>query len=194
MRKTGLIRKIVYYTWLGIIVCFGFLFLFRNEYFQPEFLYEFINRYDRGIWALYVAMILIRGFFLIPSTPFVLAGIMLFPDQPFAVVAVSMTGVVFSATLLYFYSDNIGFSDYLKKRYPEKMEWVKTKLSGKYQFPLIFGWAVFPPVPTDLICYVSGIIGIKYWIMLVGVFLGKLILVSTYVFLGHEFLEWLHFI
>ncbi|MCP4123836.1 MAG: hypothetical protein GY751_18965 [Bacteroidetes bacterium] len=186
------IKKAVYYLWIISVVVLGLLFVFKNQYFHPEFLSDFISRFSGQIWLIYTLVSFIRGFFLIPSTPFVILGIVMFPDQPWAVLGVSMSGVAFSATLLYFYSDNIGFSTYLEEKYPEQSNWMKEKLGGKWQFPFIYGWSIFPPVPTDLICYVTGILKIRYFVMMAGVFLGELTLNTMYVFMGQKVLEWMY--
>jgi len=191
MSAFKIIKRVIYFLWIAVVVSLGFLFVFKNQYFRPEFLSEIFSRFSDQIWLIYVAVSFIRGFFLIPSTPFVLLGVVMFPDQPWAVLAVSMSGVIFSATLLYFYSDNIGFSDYLEEKYPEQSHWMKDKLGGKWQFPFIYGWSIFPPVPTDLICYVTGILKVRYFVMIAGVFMGELTLNSLYVFMGQRIMEWM---
>ena len=183
------IKKIVYGIWIAAVVFFGFLFIFKNQYFDTEFLSTWMQQYGDKVLIIYIAISFIRGFFLIPSTPFVLLGIVLYPTQPLLVLAVSMSGVVFSATLLYFYSDNIGFSDYLEAKYPKQSQWMQEKLGGKYRLAFIYGWSIFPPVPTDLICYVAGILKVKYWVMILGVFLGELTLNTIYVSIGPSVVE-----
>ena len=183
------IKKIVYGIWIVAVVFFGFLFIFKNQYFDTEFLSAWMQQYGDKVLIIYIAISFIRGFFLIPSTPFVLLGIVLYPTQPLLVLAVSMSGVVFSATLLYFYSDNIGFSDYLEAKYPKQSQWMQEKLGGKYRLAFIYGWSIFPPVPTDLICYVAGILKVKYWVMILGVFLGELTLNTIYVSIGPSVVE-----
>lgn len=187
-----LIKRIVYFTWIFLVIALGVLFVFKNSYFNPEYLSEVIHEYATHVWLFYIAISFIRGFFLIPSTPFVLLGIVLFPEHPVEVLAVSMSGVVFSATLLYFYSDNIGFSDYLEENYPAKAQWMKEKLGGRYQLFFIYAWSIFPPVPTDLICYVTGILKVNYLKMIAGVFLGELTLNTFYVYMGQRAIEWFY--
>ena len=187
-----LLKRILYIFWIIAVVGLGGVFIFMNSYFNPELISEFILRYTGQLWLIYVAISFIRGFFLVPSTPFVLLGVVLFPGQPIEVLAVSMSGVVFSATLLYFYSDSIGFSAYLEEKYPEKALWLKEKLGGKYQLAFIYAWSIFPPVPTDLICYVTGILKVNYWKMIAGVFLGELTLNTFYVFMGPKVIEWFY--
>ena len=111
------VKKYAYLFWaLCVVVSFVYFITHPNQ-FTAESLALFMERFKGQIWFVYIAVSFIRGFFLIPSTPFVLTGIVLFPNEPLLVLFVSMSGVVFSATLLYFFSDLLGFSDYLEKKY-----------------------------------------------------------------------------
>lgn len=184
MSTIQILQRIFYLVWIVIVVGLALLFLFKNHYFDTEFLSQWMYQYGDKVWIAYIAVSFIRGFFLVPSTPFVLLGIVMFPDQPIQVLTVSMAGVVFSATLLYYFSDSIGFSQFLEEKYPVQSVWMKQKLGGKYQLGFIYCWSIFPPVPTDLICYITGILKIKYWRMIIGVFLGELTLNSIYVAIG----------
>lgn len=192
MNTFSIIKKVVYYTWIIAVITFGLLFVFRHKYFHPSYLSDLISGHVTHIWLAYIVVSFVRGFFLIPSTPFVLLGIFLFPGHPWAILGVSMSGVLFSATLLYYYSDNIGFSGYLEKEYPRQSAWMKKRLGGKWQFPFIYAWSIFPPVPTDLICYVTGLLKVNYWLMIAGVFLGELTLNVFYVFMGRQIVQWFY--
>ncbi|MFT4602287.1 MAG: putative membrane protein YdjX (TVP38/TMEM64 family), partial [Arenicella sp.] len=52
-------------------------------------------------------------------------------------------------------------------------------------------WSFFPLVPTDLICYIAGIVKMPLRYLLIGVGLGELILVTCYVYLGSGMIEWM---
>lgn len=189
MSVIKILQRVFYGLWISLVIGFAYLFFFHNHYFETEFLSNWMYQYGDKVWMAYIAVSFIRGFFLVPSTPFVLLGIVMFPHHPLQVLAVSMAGVVFSATLLYFFSDSIGFSEFLEEKYPIQSAWMKQKLSSKYQVPFIYCWAIFPPVPTDLICYVTGIIKVKYWRMIAGVFLGELTLNTIYVSIGPSIVD-----
>ncbi len=184
-----LIKRIIYAIWIIIVIGLVFTFLLKPNWFTPENLSALFSKYNRNIWIIYIIISFLRGFFLIPSTPFVLTGILLFPEAPVEVLVVSMLGVVFSASLLYFFSDTLGFSAYLEEQFPEKSKWVEQKLRGARAFGFILLWSIFPLVPTDLICYVAGILRIKYFKLMSGVILGEGLLNCLYVFVGYETLQ-----
>ena len=95
-----------------------------------------------------------------------------------------MVGVMTSATALYYFSDILGFSQYLEKKYPKDIGRWKSILQSRKAIYFVIGWSFFPLVPTDLICYVAGIVKMPYKHMFVGVFTGELILDIFYVYLG----------
>lgn len=177
-------KRIFYILWVIAVISFVIISIKNPEIITPEYLLEFIKNFNTEVLVVYILITFIRGFFLIPSTPFVLLGIMLFPEKPFLVLTISMLGILFSSTMLYYFSDMLGFSGYLEKKFPNKIEQWKTKLTSSKSTLFIAGWALFPFVPTDLICYVAGIIKIPFKNMITGIFIGELILVTIYVYFG----------
>jgi uncharacterized membrane protein YdjX (TVP38/TMEM64 family) len=133
---------------------------------------------------IYVFISMFRGFFLIPSTPFVLAGVAMYPEDPILVITISMAGILFSATLLYYFSQRLGFSTYLERKYPSAITATKELLSGNKATFFVAGWSFFPLVPTDVICYVAGMMKMPFYKMMLGLFIGEMVLVSAYVYLG----------
>ncbi len=132
---------------------------------------------------------MIRGFFLIPGTPFVFAGILLFPDNPVLVLSIAMASIVFSATLLYYFSDWLGYGDYLLEKHKDKVGiWLERLKSPKATW-IVIAWAFFPPVPTELICYLAAIVKMPYRNMIAGIFIGELVLFSIYIYFGKGIYE-----
>ncbi len=71
------------------------------------------------------------------------------------------------------------------------MELWTARLGSPYSTLFVLVWSFFPLVPTDLICYVAGIVKMPFKYLLIGVVVGESILVYCYVFLGAEFLNFL---
>lgn len=159
------------------------LFYFINrESFTPENLYKLFGQYNDLAFIVYVAASFLRGFTLIPSTPFVIAGTLLFPKSLFLVLLVSMCGIVFSGTLIFYLADYLGFSRIFNNKYPDEIAGVNQKLQSPFGMFFIFAWAFFPFVPTDLICYVAGTAKINYLKFLIALVSGEIIIVSIYIF------------
>jgi len=187
MLKKG--KLIAYILWGIILLCLIIAYFINPEIASPKYIVSFIREFKNEMLLIYIILTFVRGFFLIPSTPFVIGGGLLFPDNLFLVLVISMMGVMLSATTLYYFSDMLGFSKYLKKKFPDKIELWKSRLNSPKSTLFITAWAFFPFVPTDLICYVSGIIKIPFKNMFIGVFIGELVLDIFYVYFGANLFE-----
>ena len=105
--------------------------------------------------------------------------------------AISLAGVVVGAFLVYSFPSFGGYDRLLEKKYPEKIANLKSKMQHKNAFWFVAGWAFFPLVPTDAVCYVAGVAKMSLRKMLTALLLGELPFVVVYVFLGAEIGEWL---
>ena len=182
----------VYALWVIITISLVITYFVSPENFTPEYLSEFIKKFNNEMLLIYIILTFIRGFFLIPSTPFVIAGGILFPDRLLLVLFISLAGIMFSATALYYFADILGFSKYLDAKFPSKIDKWKSRLNTPKSIFYIAGWSFIPFVPTDLICYATGVIKTPFKNMFIGVFVGELILCSFYVFSGASILELIH--
>lgn len=190
--KFKAIKRIIYTAWILIVVLLIALFAIFPDVLTAENIYAFISEYERSVWVAYLLISFVSGFFVLPSTPFVLSGILLFPGQPVLVLVVSMTAILMSASVLYFFSDIIGISKYLEEKFPKKISTIKNKMTGRKSFFFVFAWSLIPFFPTDIICYVAGILKLNYWRLITAVFLGETIINSLYVFGGVEVIrQWL---
>ena len=68
--------------------------------------------------------------------------------------------------------------------------WGPAALYGAYG-PIIIGWSFFPLAPTDLICYVCGVLRVRFWKFLLGVTLGEGAISAIYIYGGDQILWWL---
>ncbi|MCG8573903.1 MAG: VTT domain-containing protein [Flavobacteriales bacterium] len=178
------LKRVVYYVWIAAIVLLLGFFVISPESFEPAKMAAFLERYQEQAFLVYVLISLLRGLFLIPSTPFVICGAILFPQMPLAVFTVSMLGVLLGSTLIYFFSDLLGFSEKLERKYPKQLEKWHRRLNSPKATLIVIAWSFFPLVPTDLICYVAGIVKMPYKFLILGVFIGELVLIYFYVYLG----------
>jgi uncharacterized membrane protein YdjX (TVP38/TMEM64 family) len=178
--------------WLGVIVSGLVAYIVYPDAFTPESIALFLSRFQGEIWAVYVLISAIRGFTLLPSTPLVIAGTLLFPTQPLAVLAVSLVGILLSSSLIYFFSDKLGFRYFFEKYGATKLDKIKSRLERRTGVAFVALWAFFPLVPTDLVCYAAGIVRMHFAKFITAIFAGELILCSVYVFLGNTILTYVH--
>jgi uncharacterized membrane protein YdjX (TVP38/TMEM64 family) len=174
--------------WVGVIVVGLSAYIIHPDAFTPESIALFLSRFQGEIWAVYVLISTLRGFTLLPSTPLVIAGTILFPAQPLAVLAVSLLGILLSSSLIYFFSDKLGFRYFFEKQGASKLDRIKSRLECRTGVAFVALWAFFPLVPTDLVCYAAGIVRMHFAKFITAIFAGELLLCSIYVFLGNTIL------
>lgn len=177
-------KKFFYILWICSIIGLINQYIHNPNIIEPESIRDYVQKYDDEMLLIYIVLTIVRGFFLIPSTPFVIGGGMLFPDKLFLVLVISMIGVMFSATTLYYFADILGFSKYLNAKYSDKISKLKILLQDHKSTYFVIGWSFFPLVPTDLICYVAGIVKMPFKYLFIGVFFGELVLDVIYVYFG----------
>ena len=189
-KTSAILRKIFLALWLAIVVAGVGSYLYAPHAFTAENIAAFMLRFEGLIWVAYFLFSTLRGFTLLPSTPLVIAGPILFPDQPFAVLGVSMVGILLSSTMIYYFSEFLGFDDYFENHKPELSQRIRVKLEHPLGFLFVAGWAFFPLVPTDLVCYLAGTTRMKFWKFILAVGVGEMILCTCYIFFGGSLLKY----
>ncbi len=178
-------------VWLTAVAIALLWLLLNPELVSRESISEFLSGLGAMALFVYVLLSLSRAILMIPSTPFVLAGAISFPDMPIVVWIISAAGVVVGAFVVYSFPSFGSYDEYLEGKYPEKIAFLKEKMQGKFAFWIIAGWAFFPLVPTDAVCYVAGMAKMSYKKMITPLLVGQLPLATVYIFLGTEIGEWL---
>ena len=130
--------------------------------------------------AVYLALGCVRGFTLIPVTSLLLIGLLFFPPVPLFVL--TLAGIIVSSTSIYYFSEALHLEEVFARQ-ADRMNRVRALLN-RYGFPLIALWSFLPFAPTDLICYLSGVLRIRFWVMLAGVALGEGLICAIYIMIG----------
>lgn len=173
---------------LLIVGCIAY-FVSYPAHFKPETIASFLSNSYHSIWPIYLAISILRGFTLLPSTPLVIAGTLLFPSHPWMVLAISISGIVLSSTLIYYFSDLLGFDEFFESRKPRFVEKVRARLEHPAGIAFVFLWAFFPLVPTDAVCYVAGSSRMNFAKFITAITAGELILCSFYIFSGSYLID-----
>lgn len=179
----------MYSIWILTIAVLAILYFIYPTSFSPESISAFIKKFNNEMLGVYLVLSLARGFFLVPSTPFVLAGGLLFPDKLLIVLIISMTGIMLSATAIYYFSDLLGFSKRLHSKFSSKVDAWRKRFTNPSSVLWVAGWSFLPIVPTDFICYAGGILKAPFKYIFTGVFIGELILCSLYIYFGSSLLQ-----
>lgn len=182
------IRIILIVVWAAVIITALVVFLSNPAAFSAENIAAFLRANAGNIWIAYILISALRGLTLLPSTPLVLAGTILFPTEPIAVFAVSLLGIALSSTMIYYFSEALGFDDFFERRKPDLVHSIRKRLETSWGLAFVAAWAFFPLAPTDAVCYVAGILRLKYGKFILAVLFGESILCGVYVWAGNSLL------
>jgi len=182
MAKVPVFKKVIIALWASFLVTCLVFFLTHKESFTPEGLAQFCAQFRGHILGAYLVICLLRGFTLIPSTPFVLAGTILYPQDPFWILAISMAGIVFSSSMIYYFSEHMGFAEYLERKHSTRIARLHDELQKPAGLIFVLLWSFFPLVPTDAVCYVAGILKMNFLRFILALALGELVLCCIYIF------------
>lgn len=131
--------------------------------------------------ALYLALGCLRGFTLIPATSWLLLGIVFFPPVPLFLL--TLTGILVSSASVYYFAEALHLDELLRRKHARQLDRAQALLN-RHGWPIIIGWSFFPLAPTDLICYLSGVLRINVVTCLVGVAIGEGAICGIYIFMG----------
>lgn len=181
-RTSSIARKACLAVWLAVLIAGLLAFFIYPQEFTGQRIAMFLERFHGWIWLVYFAMSALRGFTLLPSTPLVIAGTLLFPTQPYAVLGVSLAAILLSSTMIYFFSEYLGFAEYFESHKPQLTHKIKARLEHPLGMVFVAAWAFFPLVPTDLVCYLAGTTKMNYAKFISAVIVGEALLCSFYIF------------
>jgi uncharacterized membrane protein YdjX (TVP38/TMEM64 family) len=185
---TSLVRSLIVATWLAVVAAAMYLYLGRRELLQQE-LQDAFSASALVASAAYLILGCVRGFTLIPSTSLVLAAVAFFPPVPLFVL--TLVGILVSSASIYRLSASLHFYDVFERRHKARVERVRALLE-RHELPIIIGWSFFPLAPTDLICYVCGVLEVNLAKCLLGVCIGEGAICGLYIFGGDYLLRLLH--
>jgi uncharacterized membrane protein YdjX (TVP38/TMEM64 family) len=137
-------------------------------------------------YAVYVVLGAVRGFALIPVTNLVVLAIPLFPPGP--LLALTLVGIAISSASIYALAGSLRLGEYLERKHAKHLERLQSALR-RNPTSIVTAWSFLPIVPTDLICYVCGVMKISFRRFLLGVLVGEGAICALYIFGGASLLE-----
>ena len=136
--------------------------------------------------GVYLLLGCLRAFTLIPVTSLVVLGMVFLPPWP--LLLLTLAGIAVSSTCVYYFAEALHLDELLKVRHRRHLDRLRDLLQ-RHGFPIIVGWSFFPLVPTDLICYLAGVLRIRLSVLLIGVLAGEGAICAIYIFLGDSLLR-----
>jgi uncharacterized membrane protein YdjX (TVP38/TMEM64 family) len=173
------IRKIVFIIWVLAIFILAYYISHHREYLDPKNLLIFFQSFGTAAIIIYIGASFLRWLFLLPSLPLVFVGVLFFPNNQHLVFFVSMIGIIFSAVLIYKFSDIMWFDEI----FAEHVHSAKIKNAIKrYWFYSVLIWSFVPVVPTDLICYVAGTVRMNIYKFIIALAIWEWLIVWIIVY------------
>ncbi|WP_336805559.1 TVP38/TMEM64 family protein [Bacillus subtilis] len=121
-------------------------------------LQEFISENTKYAMLLFIALWIIRLLFFIPGVTLMFFGGVCF--DPVVSFILSMAGIFLSETLVYVFSRMFSSGNMMKdleRKYPELKKLLET-----YNYKFLALGMICPIAPTDVVCFLSAAVGIKY--------------------------------
>jgi len=179
------VRRVRLFLWIAFAAAFIYLYCTHRGGWDNEFRDLASSSAFVG-YGLYVLAGSVRGFTLIPCTNLVLLAIPLFPPVPLFVF--TLIGIAISSASIYAFADSLHIAEYCESKHPEKVQRVRQALAQRPAV-IVMAWSFFPIVPTDLICYVAGVMKIPFARFMLGVLIGEGAICALYIFAGRTLLN-----
>ena len=179
-------QAVICAIWILVALASAALHLGRPELFEPRVMREFFGRSEVWLLPLFLAACVGRILIFLPAMALLVAGLLLMPVAQLLVV--TTIGFMISSSLLYFGARWLGLDEVFERHSPEKIAKIRAAVS-KHGSLIVFFWAFFPAVPTDMISYVAGTVRMSFPRFLVSVTAGQSVLAFSTAFAGAEVIE-----
>jgi uncharacterized membrane protein YdjX (TVP38/TMEM64 family) len=187
VRGRHTVRRLRLLLWSLFAAAFIYLYFTHRGGWSDEF---------RGLasssalvgYGVYVVAGALRGFTLIPATNLVILAIPLFPPVPLFIC--TLVGIAISSASIYGFADSLHLAEYFEAKHPETVVRVRAALT-RHPLAIVTAWSFLPVAPTDLICYVAGVMEMPFWRFMLGVLIGEGAICALYIFAGRTLLDFL---
>ena len=171
--------------WALFIAAFAFLYYRYSSLWGTELTQIAAS----SVWLAYGVYVLLgalRGFALIPVTNLVVLAIPLF--RPVPLLVLTLLGIAISSASIYAFAGSLKLGEYLERRHAKHMDRLQDALR-RNPTSIVTAWSFLPIVPTDLICYVCGVMKVSFRRFLLGVLVGEGAICAIYIFAGATLLD-----
>jgi uncharacterized membrane protein YdjX (TVP38/TMEM64 family) len=179
------IRLALLAMWLLIVGGALYLYFFERAFIQQELQSAFSTSMIVGS-IIYILLGSFRAFTLVPATFLLVIGLPFFP--PLWLLIITMTAVVVSSSICYFFAEALHMDEFFERKHPKQIRKLKNLLQ-RYQLPIIIGWSFMMFLPTDLICYVCGTLRINFPKFIMGLLIGEGSVYAIYIYAADYFLR-----
>lgn len=186
--KVKKLRYLAIILWMFIVLGGLYIYFFERSLIQDQLAKSLSTSLILG-YGVFLLLGSLRGFTLIPSTYLIIIGLLFF--RPVPLFFLTLTGTMISSLSVYWFAESLHLHEYFERKHKKQVDKLTTILQ-KNELPIIIGWSFFPFTPTDLICYICGILEVNFKKFVLGIFIGEGICTAAYVFFGQYALRLFH--
>lgn len=172
-------------VWALFVAAFAFLYYHYTSLWGTE-LTQLAASSAWLAYAVYLLLGAVRGFAFIPVTNLLVLAIPLFPPVP--LLMMTLVGIAISSACIYFFAGSLKLGEYLDSKHSRQVERLEAALRS-HPTSIVTAWSFLPIVPTDLICYVCGVMKVSLPRFMVGVLVGEGAICAIYIFAGASLLD-----
>src|SRR5688572_14998578 len=167
--NTTSVRTLRIGAWVLFAAAFAFLY-YRYSGSWGEEITGLAQSSALLAYTIYVVLGALRGFALIPVTNLVVLAIPIFPPWPLLVL--TLVGIAISSASIYAFAGSLGLAKYFELKHARSAARVRAALE-RHPTTIVTAWSFLPIVPTDLICYVCGVMRTHFVRFMFGVLVGE---------------------
>lgn len=179
------VRRARLVAWAGFAGVFLLLYYTRPEFVGAGLRASMQSSVLLG-YSLYLLLGAVRGFTLIPATHLVIFAIPLFPPVPLFIL--SVLGILISSASVYYFAESFHLAEFFEDKHPEKAQRIRGALQ-RNTLLIVTVWSFFPLTPSDLMCYVCGVMRVSFSTLMLGVLIGEGAICAIYIFAGRSLLQ-----
>jgi uncharacterized membrane protein YdjX (TVP38/TMEM64 family) len=187
-RLTTFVRGAVAIMWL-LAASAAIYAYFAHRDWLHETLGHAVDRPPAAAVAVLILLGALRAFTFVPATMLVLAALPFVAPGP--LLAAMLVGIAASSSMIYGGARFLGIGGHVEVRHGAALGRLRAWLA-RYELPVVVAWSFAPFAPTDAVCYVCGVMRVRFLTFLAGVLAGEGAVCAIYIYGGDYILRRLH--
>jgi uncharacterized membrane protein YdjX (TVP38/TMEM64 family) len=175
-------------VWLAAASAAVYTYLAHRDRLH-EILGRAVDRPPDAAVAVLILLGAVRAFTFVPVTVLVLAALPFVAPGP--LLAATLAGIAASSSMIYGGARFLGLGRRFEIRHGPALGRLRTALA-RYELPVVVAWSFAPLAPTDAVCYLCGVMRVRFLTFLIGVVAGEGTVCAIYVYGGDYLLRRLY--
>ncbi|HVT48714.1 MAG TPA: VTT domain-containing protein [Vicinamibacterales bacterium] len=187
-RLTSPGRRVFAIVWLVAASAAVYAYVAHRDWLR-EMLGRAVDRPTDAAVAVLVLLGAVRAFTFVPATMLVLAALPFVAPGP--LLAATLAGIAASSSIIYGGARFLGMGRHFEARHGRALGGLRARLE-RYELPVVVAWSFAPFAPTDAVCYLCGVMRVRFLTFLIGVVAGEGAVCAIYIYGGDYILRRLH--